>query len=174
MLKGASRFAVRSGASVRRVQMHVDVERLNRHGYPIDRTGMDAWSLAIKRENDKRMKTIEAKSRPELRAAEIVEDGHEIPLESLTRRTKIGKLGHLAVEAGWTVKAGESMYRTAERWVKEAVVPGKLESHRWVQGVSPDRRHHFSASTSLIMLDGWPVDSIEEALIHVTELGEAK
>lgn len=150
---------------------------LNRHGYPIDRTGLDAWSLKMKRENAKKMAVLEAKDRPDLREAEVVDAGHEIPLEGLSKRSTVGKIAHLAFEHGWLVKVGASHYRTADRFVKEEIVEGKVVEHSWVNAISPDGKHHLSVSKEVIVLDGWPVmdteevKAIDEVKVHIMELG---
>lgn len=144
---------------------------LNRHGYPIDRTGLDAWSLSMKREEEKKMKVAEAKDRPELREAEVVELGHEIPLENISKRTTVGKIAWLAAERGWIVKVGASHYRTADRWVKEQVVEGKIVEHNWVNALSPDGEHYLSVSKEIYLIDGHPVGDIDEVKVHIDELG---
>lgn len=144
---------------------------LNRHGYPVDRTGLDAWSLKMKRENAKKMAVLEAKDRPDLRDAEVVTDGHEVELTSLSRASTVGKIAHLAAEHGWIVKVGMSEYRKADRWVKEAIVEGKVEKHYWVNALSPDGAHYLSVSKEVYLIDGWPVGELDEVKIHIAELG---
>ena len=144
---------------------------LNRWGYPVNRIGLDAWSQMMKRENDHRIKEYAAEGRPDLRPQEILEVGHEIDLHTLSRQTNVGKIGHLAEAHGWLVKVGESKYRTAERWVKGEVVPGKEMVWRWVQGISPDRRHHFLVRDKDFRIDGIPVEDIDEVKISIDEWG---
>lgn len=144
---------------------------LNRHGYPIDRTGYDAWSIYTKREREKKMTMLEAKERPPLRDAEIVTNGHEVPLDTLKRNSTVGKIAHLANDHGWIVKLGMSEYRTADRYLKEEVVEGRIEKHYWVNAFSPDMQHYLSVSKEVFILDGWPVGDIDEVKIHISELG---
>lgn len=138
----------------------------------VDRTGLDGWAIFVKKEQAKKDKLEEAKDRPELREAEVVEAGHEIPLENLSKRTTVGQLGHLAAGYGWTVKAGESKYRTADRMYKGEIKLGEIKAFNWVQAISPNREHHISVSTDLFLIDGWPCDSKDEVKIHLMEYSE--
>lgn len=131
---------------------------------------LTGWEVYVLKEQEKKDKLEAAKDRPPLKEAEVIEPGHEIPLAHLSKRTRIGRLGHFADIRGWDVKAGESAYRTAQRYLNGEIVDGRIEKLQWVQGVRGE--HHFTASANIILLDGWPADSPEEAMIHVEEYGE--
>lgn len=146
-----------------------DEPKFNRHGYPFDRTGLDAWSLTLKRENDKKMKLAAAKKTPPLREQEIVEMGHEVEISEVSKRTTVGKIAHLAAEYGWLVKVGRSKYRTADRMWKGEVKEGEIKTWYFTQALSPDRKHHISVSTEMLLVDGWVVDDVDEVKIHIVE-----
>lgn len=127
-------------------------------------------------ENEKRRKKEEEAKKnadhPPLREAEVLVDGHEVEDWSfLTRQTTVGKIAWLAADNGWTVKVGESQYRKADAMYKGEVREGKVVIFRWVQALAPNGGHHLSVSTDLYLLDGWPVDELDEVKIHIVEYG---
>lgn len=142
-------------------------------------TQLTGWDRFVISEMEKKRKeqeeALKNADHPPLREAEVIVPGHEVEDWSfLTRQTTVGKIAYLADEHGWTVKVGESQYRTADRMYKGEVREGKTETFRWVQAVSPDRKHHISVSTGLLILDGWPIEDIDEIKIHISEYGTAE
>lgn len=145
-------------------------------------TQLTGWDVYVLKENEKKRKleeeAIKNADHPPLRGPEVVVEGHEIEDWSfLTRQTTVGKIAYLADEYGWTVKVGESQYRTADRMWKGAVREGKVEVFRWVQAISPDRKHHISVSAGLVIMDGWPIQdteevkAVDEVKIQIAEFG---
>lgn len=132
---------------------------------------LTGWDQYVLKEQAKKAKLEEAKDRPALREAEVVTVGHEIDWSSMNRLTTVGKIAHLAADHGWDVKVGESEYRTADAMYKGEVKLGVVKKHRWVQALSPDRKHHISVSADLKLLDGWPVQDLDEVKIHIDEFG---
>lgn len=132
---------------------------------------MTGWDVMIAREREKQQKEWDAEGRPALRDQEIVDPGHEIEWEKMTRQSHVGKIAHLAADHGWIVKVGAAHYRTPERWEKNAVVGGQVKEHRWVQAISPDGTHHISVSNELKLIDGWVVSDLDEVKIHLMEYG---
>lgn len=132
---------------------------------------LTGWQYLRKKEKEHQQKEWDAQGRPELKEQYIIVPGHQVPVETLNKRSTVGKIAHTAVEYGWETKLGESEYMTAERWVKGEVVPGRRETFHWVQAMSPDRLHHISASSLMLMCDGFQVEEKDEVLIHLAEYG---
>lgn len=134
---------------------------------------LTGWQYLVLKEHEKQQREWDAEGRPPLKEQYVTVPGHIIPVENLTRQSTVGKLAWAAVEHGWKIRIGESEYVTAERWIKGAVVPGKPQVFRWVQGaiIKDGVKHHFSASNLMLMLDGEIVDNKEEVLVHISELG---
>lgn len=80
----------------------------------------------------------------ELRDAEILEPGHEVPLDEVLKYTKNGKIStqstsgkvaSLVLELGGEVKAGRSRYFSGDTYVKSAnrVDPGEERVREWIE-----------------------------------------
>lgn len=134
---------------------------------------LSGWEYEARKIREKEAAREAANPGPVLRPHEVVVQGHEIPLDSSVKKNStVGKIAWLAYEHGWDVKVGEAVYRKPDRVQKGEVIEGKEVAWRWVQGVSKNRRHHFSASTELILYDGWPIESVGELEVGLIEHGE--
>lgn len=134
-------------------------------------THLTAWEYQARKIQEKKDKEEAANPKPHLREAEVIEMGYEIPVEELSGRSHPGIIAKYALAHGWDVKAGQSKYRTADRMWKGAVKEGEVKAHNWSQGISPDRKHHFTISTGMRLFDGWPADSLEEIKVGIFEYG---
>jgi hypothetical protein len=135
---------------------------------------LDGWGYMVRAELEKEARKKEANPGPELRPHEILVHGHEIPLDKTVKKNStVGKVAWFAVEHGWSVKVGEATFRKPDHLRNGEVVKGAEVSWRWTQGISPDRLHHFSVSTELLLYDGWPVDSVAEVKVGISEHGDS-
>lgn len=136
---------------------------------------LSGWEYEARKIREKEAAEKAANPGPTLRPQEVVVDGHEIPLDtSIQKNSTVGKIAWLADGYGWDVKIGEAVYRTRDRVEKGEVIEGKEVTWRWVQGVSPNRRHYFSASTKLILYDGWPIPNVGELEVGLVEHGQER
>lgn len=135
---------------------------------------LTGWAYEARKIREKEAARKAANPGPELRPHEVIVPGHEIPFDKrVSKRSKVGKVAHLAVEYGWTVKVGEATYRSADRIEKGQVIEGKEVAWQWVQGRSPNGGSHwFSASTGLILYDGKPVPDLGELEVWLIEHGQ--
>jgi hypothetical protein len=132
---------------------------------------LTGWQYQARKIREKEAAEKAANPGPDLREAEVVEMGIEIDVSDLSGRSHAGIIAKYALTYGWDVKAGQSKYRSADRMWNGEVKEGEIKTHTWCQGVSPDRKHHFTISTGLKLFDGWPVDSLEELKVGIYEHG---
>lgn len=70
---------------------------------------------------------------------EIVKEWHEVPVETVNKRTQIGQTVALGLKHGWEVKLAKTVVRTKDRTLKNGKLKkGSVDEYLWVGGAKPD------------------------------------
>jgi len=72
---------------------------------------------------------------------EVLEPWKIVSLDSLNKRTQMGKAVSLGLAHGWEVQVARTVSKTHDREQKNGKIkPGKTEEHFWVGGAKPNMK----------------------------------
>ncbi len=147
------------------------------------RTEDPDWAAYFAERDHDETAELKRKLEAEAQPHHVITPGHEIPVDSVVKRTKggrystqsiAGKVATLIEELGGTVKAGESVYYSGDR-VTESIVdqdgtkskqltfkPGEQKTHQWVAAMC--NGHYVEVVGSTIFLDRSRIVKMDELI----------